>query len=239
MNDNLRRREGESAQILIPEGDRRSFREASAIPLMSEPDLPAVTRASDSDLSGERSGETAVPETTGSAILVWRRMPKEGALAYQAARQYFEMRASRSLAEVSRKLGKHLHHIERWSKEWSWVDRARAYDEHLDKEEQDAIDKVAREQAAKWLRRQGELAEQKFLTGEKIIDKVNKMLNFPLVSSTTKDGKTTLEPVRWNMKDAAAMSAAGYKLQEEAIREVLGGTTQRCDVRFIDVDYKP
>ena len=44
------------------------------------------------------------------------------------------MGTARSLAAVSRQLGKHVTLIERWSKRWGWVARAWEYDARLTKE---------------------------------------------------------------------------------------------------------
>ena len=51
----------------------------------------------------------------------WERMQGESAKAHEAARVYFEMRASRSLATVAGRLGKHVSQMERWSKRHNWV----------------------------------------------------------------------------------------------------------------------
>lgn len=48
-----------------------------------------------------------------SAPTSWTRIPKEPARAFEAASLYFQMRASRSLAAVSRKLGKNVSLMER------------------------------------------------------------------------------------------------------------------------------
>jgi hypothetical protein len=49
-----------------------------------------------------------VNEATGDAVPGWSRMPNESARALGAAREYFKIGASRSIASVSRTLGKHV-----------------------------------------------------------------------------------------------------------------------------------
>lgn len=69
--------------------------------------------------------------------------------AYAAFTEYRDMGSERSLDAVRRKLGKSQALMERWSSRWQWVERAKAYDMHLD-----AIRVAAREQAvAKQARR--------------------------------------------------------------------------------------
>jgi hypothetical protein len=59
---------------------------------------------------------------------VWDRQIDEGAQAYAAFVTYRGDRLDRSLSAVRRKHGKNRSVIERWSKEWDWVARCRAFD---------------------------------------------------------------------------------------------------------------
>lgn len=69
---------------------------------------------------------------------LWERQPGESSVAYEAFLLYRNMghetegeKKKRRLASVAEKLGKSLKLIERWSRTWDWVERARAYDNEL------------------------------------------------------------------------------------------------------------
>jgi hypothetical protein len=85
---------------------------------------------------------------------IWKRSPGESGPAYQAAVIYFQMGADRSCLAVSKKLGKNVSLMERWSKKWSWVARANAFDAHLEA---------------------GELAEFAQRAGERYMQKLSEM----------------------------------------------------------------
>ena len=68
----------------------------------------------------------------------WERQARESSVAYEAFLLYRNMshetdgeKKKRRLASVAEKLGKSLKLIERWSFTWNWVERARAYDNEL------------------------------------------------------------------------------------------------------------
>ena len=68
----------------------------------------------------------------------WERQAGESSVAYEAFLLYRNMshetdgeKKKRRLASVAEKLGKSLKLIERWSFTWNWVERARAYDNEL------------------------------------------------------------------------------------------------------------
>lgn len=63
-------------------------------------------------------------------MALWERQPGEGQKPYEAARIYFELGPSRSLAEVARVLGKHRETVRRYSTRFQWRERARAFDAH-------------------------------------------------------------------------------------------------------------
>mgnify|MGYP001583717934 CR=1 FL=1 len=65
---------------------------------------------------------------------VWERHDGEGAKAYQAFALYRDMDPdARSTVKVGQQTSKNLRLIHRWSARWSWVDRAEAYDDHMDR----------------------------------------------------------------------------------------------------------
>ena len=74
-------------------------------------------------------------KTSGEEL--WGRLAGESSVAYEAFLLYRNMshepgeKKKRRLASVAEKLGKSLKLIERWSRTWDWVERARAYDNEL------------------------------------------------------------------------------------------------------------
>ncbi|MCD7812193.1 MAG: hypothetical protein LUG91_10205 [Ruminococcus sp.] len=64
----------------------------------------------------------------------WERQKGESAQAYEAFAMYRDMGTERSIRAVSQRLGKSKTLIDRWSREKSWVERVRAYDNELAKE---------------------------------------------------------------------------------------------------------
>ena len=174
----------------------------------------------------------------------WERMPHESVLAYEAAWLYFKMGRSRSHEAVAETLGKLRCQMQRWSKPWTWVARARDYDDHLTRIEQNAIEIKARESATMWRRRVEEHLEKKFLRGERLENKADQMLAFPLAKVTKDDGKTTVIPVGWNVRDAATIGAMGTKMKEEAMdaalkETVATGSEEEWDVTWNVEPYTP
>jgi len=66
---------------------------------------------------------------------VWDRQPKESWQAHEAFLLYLNMGDTRSQAKVAVKLGKSTTLMNRWSSEWDWVERVRAYDNFMFEED--------------------------------------------------------------------------------------------------------
>ena len=175
-------------------------------------------------------------ETTGDAVPGWSRMPQESTRAVEAAREYLKMGASRSIAGVSTKLGKHVSLLERWSTKWGWVGRATAYDDHLARQEQIETEKQASARGEERRRRADEQSEALHRIKKKIIGKVDKMFDLPLTSIIQADGKTTVKPSRWALKDAAPLLSIVLKIDEAAVSED-GEEGNRIAEEFILDDY--
>jgi hypothetical protein len=176
-------------------------------------------------------------EATGDSVPGWSRMPNESQKALEAAREYFKMGASRSLQKVSRMLGKHVSLLEQWSARWGWVGRAVAYDDHLAKQEQIEIEKQANARGKERRRRADEQSELLYRLKQKILRKVDKMLDVPLMSITQADGKTMLKPARWGLGDAAPLVDIVLKIDKASNRE--GGDEDNLVAEeFVTDDYK-
>jgi transposase len=177
-------------------------------------------------------------DTTGVDDPAWNRRPGESAKAYEAARIYFEMRAARSLAGVAKNLGKSVSLVERWSTRWAWVDRATAFDAHLDRQEQVEFEREAKARKAKWRQRAEEGLDEKYELGQSFKNKAAKMVSFPLTSVVKEDGKTTIHAPKWTFKDAASLAKTGIRLSEEAIENALGEVGSLVPEEYITEDYK-
>jgi hypothetical protein len=59
------------------------------------------------------------------------RQPRETEKAFTAFRTYLDLGSKRSLKAVGQKLGKSKAMMERWSSQWKWVARVKAYSNHM------------------------------------------------------------------------------------------------------------
>ena len=64
----------------------------------------------------------------------WERQKGESTQAYEAFSVYLEMGADRSHQAVSQECSKSISLIRRWSNAYNWVERCRAWDNHLQHE---------------------------------------------------------------------------------------------------------
>lgn len=73
----------------------------------------------------------------------WDRQQKESAKAFEAFSIYLNLGSERSITKVAQELNKTRALIGRWSSEWGWQERVRAWDNHLQREaHKDAVKKV-------------------------------------------------------------------------------------------------
>lgn len=66
-----------------------------------------------------------------AARQIWERQGRESDEAFEAFKIYLHLGVERSTAKVAEQLGKSLSLIQRWSAEWHWVERCRAFDNYL------------------------------------------------------------------------------------------------------------
>jgi hypothetical protein len=83
------------------------------------------------------------------------RQPRETAVAFEAFRAYLELGPARSTAKVARALGKSKTLMDRWSSQWSWVERVRAFDSAAAR----TTDEAHLEVLARRSKRQAEIAQ--------------------------------------------------------------------------------
>lgn len=65
----------------------------------------------------------------------WERKKGESSEAYTAFKLYYQMGDKRSCAKVAKNLGRSNTLISGWCSKWDWVERARAYDNELARQE--------------------------------------------------------------------------------------------------------
>jgi hypothetical protein len=176
-------------------------------------------------------------EPTEIPLAAWERMPGETPLAHQAARAYFNMGASRSLAKVAAQFGRLPKQMERWSRRWKWAIRSAAFDDHRAREEQIELDRLEIARVAKWHGRREEESEQKYQLAQKLLGKGGKLLDVPLTKAVTRDGKTNLFPVKCALRDVVPILALGFKLGGEAIQQEIGQKNDRAPEEWPILDY--
>lgn len=76
---------------------------------------------------------------------IWERQPGESSQAYEAFAAYRDLGAERSITKVVQKLNKSRAIIGKWSSQWNWVDRARAWDNEITKQGKAAAVKRVKE----------------------------------------------------------------------------------------------
>lgn len=146
----------------------------------------------------------------------WERRERESERAYRAFLVYRDLGLARSLAGVREQSGDRpipLRTIERWSARWAWPRRAAAWDAWL----QAARDRVARREAGKWERRRLAALEAVYEDVQKIRERLQLMLSFPLTRRRTEDGRTVIEPARWSFRDVIAGLKAAAELEAMAL----------------------
>lgn len=104
-----------------------------------------------------------------------------------------------------------------WSTLYQWVPRARDYDrlEHASRLT------MRQQRMVEWEKRSWEVAEQ-------MLEKATQMLKFPLIQTTTADGKTTVEPARWTIDTIPRL----IQVADRLARLSTGTETEIQKVRF-------
>jgi hypothetical protein len=75
-------------------------------------------------------------------------------------------------------------------------------------------------------------------TQKKGLIKIGKMWEFPLASITKEDGKTTVNPARWDHKDAAFLLRVLMEMDEARMKREPKEEGDRVNETFIVDDYK-
>lgn len=148
---------------------------------------------------------------------VWEQQPRESAKAYDAFLLYRDLGAERSLAAVGQRLGKSKAICERWSARWSWVRRCAAYDTHLVRLADEARGRALEEEAVKWARRREAEREAQWHWAQRLRERAERMVAFPLAETTSEDGKTIIRPAKWTARDIATYVTTATMLAHSAM----------------------
>lgn len=169
----------------------------------------------------------------------WEQRPNESSKAFEAALIYFQMGPARSLERVGQQLGKSKTLMERWSSRYKWKLRAKAWDAHQVELEAAAMEAKAQETAERWADREEQVREKRFRLAEKMLDKADKMLNFPLQQEVVQeDGRTVIiKPIRWTAFSIARLAVSGGILASQAIRNE--GAIHNREEERLEFDVRP
>ena len=183
----------------------------------------------------------------------FERREGETSQAFEAARVYFDLGTNRSLAAAGRKLAKSIPLLKRWSAQWNWVERARAWDDirvrELDAEVKKAMAAAALRVAAEWETRENVYRERLYQSHIRGLNKFDQMLAFPLatVTTETEEGpngpvkRTTVRPAKWTFDTAHRLARAMFDLGRRAIcnEGMLTGDEEEREEDWMIEDYAP
>jgi hypothetical protein len=169
----------------------------------------------------------------------WERQPKESESAYADFRQFLDLGAARTITEAYRhKSGKKqasqaAGEYKRTASRWQWIERARAWDNHI----QRVRDQQAARAAAANERSKLKALDEGLQMGWALLERAKLMLQFPLSRvekeepAKNKDGslirdsdgnvvyqKVTFIPLRWSARDIPATAAVAFALMNEVHR---------------------
>ncbi len=154
---------------------------------------------------------------TKEAIAPWEQQPGESFKAFEAFSIYRDMGAERSILKVSARLSKTDALIKRWSRQWMWVERARAYDRELDRKAREQAIKDVRNMTNRHIRIAMQLQERavnalKDLPSEKLTPKM--MLEF-LDKATKLERSNRLSEAGFNERGLPAPNTAAAQPEPE------------------------
>lgn len=132
---------------------------------------PPATAKGDPSAPRSRSARRQV-----KARRPWDQREGEGARAFEAATAYFDLGPERSLREVARSLSKSLSLIGRWSAEWDWTERARAYDASMAQAAQEKRQRDMIRWTMRWTERREALREREWEVANAFLTLAEKVL---------------------------------------------------------------
>ncbi len=143
----------------------------------------------------------------------WLQQPGESSRLYAHAKVYFELGPQRSLQQAAQLEGVSKSLMYRSSSIFRWVERAQAYDRHLEEIRQgvreQALTQHEAEESQLWLRRLRDGRESEWALAQALLARVREMVATPL------------EEVRWSQQDIARLSDLAARLSRQAAGEAL------------------
>jgi hypothetical protein len=123
----------------------------------------------------------------------WEKLTKESSKAHAAFHAYLGLGSQRSIEAAAGKVGKCGKVLERWSKKFAWGERAKEYDAHMVRVEEEAKEVELRAKAVDWVKRQEELKETEWEMTQGVMAKLREFLARPLGKVSFRDAAYALE----------------------------------------------
>jgi hypothetical protein len=123
----------------------------------------------------------------------WEKLPKESSKALAGFHAYLRLGPQRSLKAAAAKLGKSLKSLELWSQRFGWIERAREYDAHLVRVEEEAKEVQLRAKAIDWVKRQEKLKEDEWELVQAVVGKLRAFLARPELKISFRDAVYALD----------------------------------------------
>lgn len=138
----------------------------------------------------------------------WDRQPGEPRIAHAAFQEYLRLGPLRTFAELARRLNRTLGNYSQMSARWRWPERAAEYDRHVAARDEVRFAVIRAE--AERVRQQRELVRREMCwrTAERLIERVNQMLDVPLEQTT------------WNYGQLCQLAFAAGKLAQAAVQSL-------------------
>jgi hypothetical protein len=160
----------------------------------------------------------------------WERQYGESRQAFAAFAGYRDLGSDRSVDEAYRR-GRglpedHTRATKRWRvwvARWRWLERAAAWDAHLDDEARRTQEEAVRRDAEVLAERRRAQREREVDVGDRLLRRAEEMLTLPLVETTverdTADGRVVqrIAPTAWRVADAARLADVGARLKRQAL----------------------
>jgi hypothetical protein len=170
------------------------------------------------------------------------RIEGEGPKSFTAFRAYRDMGPDRTIDDVRKSLGRDTGYerlLYKWSSEFNWVERARAWDnmlEHKAREYAEGFIPV-------WEQRRQAALEAMWVFSEKLMARAEAMLSHPIVKEVTmesEDGRThytIVRPCGWSWSSVATVVKTAAELQAAVIAEgLLSSDDEAFDVETATAD---
>ena len=146
------------------------------------------------------------------------RLPDEGSRPFEAFLAYRDLGPNRSLDAVAKRLSKSLAIVGRWSSDYSWQARVRAFENHLERVRCEARCRATAQEAVAdarlWERRKRASLEKFYEASERLRKVGTRMLGVAVTRLVEVDGLSELEAVgNWRTVDASRLLKVACEIQ--------------------------